>query len=109
MKSSIKRDLSTLTTISPGVLSKLFDKEVWCISNVIEQTLANQDNIAEIDLEIGTLYIQIDEETIRYKFVPSAQLEKAVISTVSSGNNSLIANLEASLVNKITNTYKDFF
>ena len=50
MKSSIKRDLSTLTTISPSVLSKLFDKEVWCISNAIEQTLANQDNIAEIDL-----------------------------------------------------------
>jgi len=109
MKSSIKRDLSTLTTISPGVLSKLFDKEVWCISNAVEQALANQDNVAEIDLEIGTLYIQVDEETIRYKFVPGTQLERAVVGTVSSGHNSLIANLETSLVNKITNTYKDFF
>ena len=109
MKSSIKKELSTLTTISPGVLSKLFDKEVWCISNAVEQALATQENVAEIDLEIGTLYIQISEETIRYKFIPSPLLEKTVINTVSSGHNSLIASLETSLVNKITNTYKDFF
>ena len=109
MKSSMKKELSTLTTINPNVLSKLFDKELWCISNAVEQAVANKDNLAEIDLEIGTLYIQIDEETIRYKFIPSPTLERAVINTVSYGHNSLIANLEQSLVNKITNTYKDFF
>jgi len=109
VKFNIKKELSTLTTISPSVLSKLFDKEIWCISNAVEQSLAAQDNIAEIDLDIGTLYIQVSEETIRYKFIPSPLLEKTVINTVSSGHNSLIASLETSLVNKITNTYKDFF
>ena len=109
MKFNMKKDLSVLTTINSGTLSKLFEKEIWCISNDVEQCLSNEEKIAEIDLDIGTLLINIGEEDIRYKFIPSPILEKVVVDTVSNGYNGLIAKVEASLVNKISNAYKDFF
>ncbi len=109
MKFNMKKDLSVLTTINSSTLSKLFEKELWCISNDVEQCLDSDDKVVEIDIDIGTLLINIGEEDIRYKFIPSPTLEKVVTNTVITGNNMLVSNIENSLVTKISNAYKDFF
>lgn len=109
MKTNLKSDISLLTTINEKALDKLTDKVLWCISDAVEKALLNNDNIAEIDLGFGILMISILDNNVKYKFIPSKNLEKSVNDTIINEKNILVDVLEESLVNKITNVYKDMF
>lgn len=108
MRSSLKKDLSTLTTINESTLSKLTDKIEWCISDTVEKSIYQRDTEANIDMGFGHLIINFDNNQIRYKFIPSEHLEKVVIDTVVNETNGLVVTLEDSLIQKMTNVYKDF-
>lgn len=69
----------------------------------------NHDDTAEIDMGFGTLLIHISDGNIKYKFIPSKELDKDVISTVVDEKNPITVVLENNLVNKITNIYKDLW
>lgn len=60
----------------------------------------------EMDIGIGTLLISDDEETVKYKFIPSKVLEESVNETIQNKKSPLELKLEKNLVNKILNTYK---
>ena len=109
MDVNIKNDLSTLTTIDESVFTKLTNKVEWCISDGIEKAILSGDKLVNIDLDIGTLIISLEDNAVRYKFKPSQRLEKVVINTVENETNSLVLNIEDSLIAKLTNTYKNFF
>lgn len=100
-------DLSILTTIPNKALNKLVTKSYYCINEAVIDTLLEDKNVVEIDIGLGTLYIQILDNSIKYKFIPSADLEKNVKNTVVNNKNNLQNVLENNLVNKIVNTYKD--
>ena len=108
MKTNIKSDLSTLTTINESTFSKLETKIEWCISDVIEKAIKNGEDTAEVDLGIGILYIKFSD-SIRYKFVPSQKLEKIITNTVVNERNDLVVNVENTLISKLNNVYKTFF
>ncbi len=99
-------DVSTLTMIPKESLIKLSDKMIWCICNQIEEDKLKTNDISELDIGIGTLLIQNEEDTIRYKFIPSDALESSVIKTINDGTNPLKERLEKRLIQKILNTYK---
>lgn len=109
MDVNIKNDLSTLTTIDESVFTKLTNKVEWCISDGIEKAILAGDKIVNIDLDIGVLIISLEDNSVRYKFKPSQRLEKIIINTVENETNSLVLNIEESLIAKLTNTYKNFF
>ena len=109
MKSNVIEELSTLTTVSQTTLHALADKVNYCICNAVESTLFNRENLAEIDLGIGTLLIQIGDDEIKYKFLPSKQLADNLVKTIYDEQNPLVFELEKSLVNKLENPYKNFF
>ena len=109
MKSDLKKDLSVLTTINELSLSRIQNKVNWCICDIVEKTVYNHENVAEIDLGFGTLVINITENEVKYKFIPSKSLEKNIVSTVVDEKNPLTFVLEDNLVNKITNIYKDLW
>lgn len=109
MNASLKSDLSTLTTIKESVLAKLNEKIVWCISDAVCKSVYNRDDSASIDLGYGNLIIKFDNNQIKYKFIPSKELEEAVTQAVITERNSLVEALETSLADKITNVYKSFF
>lgn len=102
-------DLSILTTIPNNSLNKLFEKMVWVICNSVEESTLNKENITEIKIGIGTLIIGIENNSIKYKFVPNQLLENSLISTVKDGKNPLVVKLEENFANRIINTYKDMF
>ena len=108
MKTNIKNDLSTLTTINESTFSKLETKIEWCISDVIEKAIKNGEDTAEVDFGIGILYIKFSD-SIRYKFVPSQKLEKIITNTVVNERNDLVVNVENTLISKLNNVYKTFF
>ena len=100
-------DLAILTTIPQATLVKLMDKIGWCICNSIEESNLNSDPITEIDLGIGKLVLNIEDNIVEYKFIPSTKLESNIIKTIKERKNPLINKLEASLADRIINTYKD--
>lgn len=103
----IKNKLSTLTTISESVFSKLEDKIEWCISDCIEDSLINNSDGFILDLGFGKLIVDISNN-VRYKFIPSQRLEKDIINIFNGKPSSLTANVEKSLVTKLKNIYKTF-
>lgn len=100
-------DISKLTTIPDNVLNKLVNKAFYCISDIIEDALLEQKKVVDIEIGIGTLYIELNSDTVRYKFIPNKELESVVKNTVVNKRNLLQDTLEMTLVNRVTDTYKD--
>ncbi len=109
MNSSLKKDLSTLTTINESTLSKMTSKIVWCITDAVCKSVYARDDSTVVDIGIGKLTIKFDNNQVRYKFVPSKELEESVANAVLTERNPLVDALESSLVDKMTNVYKSFF
>lgn len=100
-------DISQISTINEIYLSKLIDMSVWDISNCTEESILKNTPLTEINIGIGTLLILIEDNNIKYKFIPSKKLDKAIKDTVLDRKNPLILKLEKSLIEKISNIYKD--
>lgn len=100
--------LSELTTIDRKTLEKFFKKISWCICDDVHQSSIGGQEQVYIDIEIGTIGIDFSSgDSVRYKFIPSKELEKDIATTLISKENPLTLRVEQSLVSKITNTYKD--
>ena len=63
--------------------------------------------ISEIDLGFGTLLIKLEDDSVKYKFIPSNALETNIKETVTKKKNPLIAAVDSSLVQKIEHCYKE--
>ena len=99
-------DLSVLTSIPRDALDKLSKKCVWVICDDLEDCELENDNLVSINIGIGNLLISNGDETIKYKFIPSKELEKGIRETVVDHKNPLKFVLEKTLADRITNTYK---
>ena len=102
-------DLSVLTTIPEKSLSHLLEKLEWIICNAVDDARLEGKDTAEIDLEMGTLFIRFDSESVAYKFIPSTTFDNKVKNTIIKKSNPLTCEVEKRLVKKITSTYKDLF
>ena len=107
-KISLVEDVSKLTTIPQKALSSLLEKFNYCIVDTIkEDKLAGKDISNIVIDKLGTISISYKDNQLKYRFVPSEELNDAIIKLLKEGLNSLEANLENSLINKITYLYKN--
>ena len=104
---NIVKDVSALSTIQDKVIYKLLDKFTYSICEAVEEAVIADDDVVVLDIGIGELTIKLSEDGIRYKFIPSQKLEEGVKNTFIYRQNLLEKTLEESLVNRLTNTYKD--
>lgn len=104
---NIIKDTAIITTIPEKSLKKLVDKVIYCINEAVVEARLTKQSLVELDVGIGTLLIKLEDESIRYKFVPGQKLEESVKNTFINKQNLLEDALDASLVNKLTNIYKD--
>ena len=107
MEYDIIKDLSTLTTIPEKVLHKLISKEVYCINDAAAELNASEFSVIDLAIGLGNLDIGVVDDNIVYKFTPSKELEASVRDAILNRRNLLEDALEAALVDKLTNTYKD--
>lgn len=101
------KDLSTLTTINEGKLENLFKLIADCIGEEFKETIDSEKSIMEYDIAIGKLFICNKENELKYKFIPSENLENILKGVVKGKRNSLELKVEKSLISAIENTYKD--
>lgn len=107
MAINITEKLSLLTTIEQKSFDRLVPKIIYCINDAVYENISKGNTFSSIDLGIGVLNILIEDNEVKYKFIPSKELETSVNSTIINKENLLVDKLEKSLVNKFVNIYKD--
>ena len=105
--SNIVNDVSTLTTIPEKSLNKLEQKFMYAICEQIQEDILEEKEMSELDIGLGTLYIKYVGSEIKYKFIPSPDLEKAVYNTVVKKLNLMETSLNEALAKKFIDVYKD--
>lgn len=107
---TITEGVSKLTTIDESALRRLIELgKVVIIDELIEQLSNGEEhgNVAKIDIGIGTLMIQFNMDSIKFKFAPNAKFEEDVENACIHKVNLLDAKVESTLKDRILNAYKD--
>lgn len=107
MTYDIIKDTATLTTVPEKAIRKLISKEVYSIADAVAEMQAANIDVIDLDIGLGNLALSIVDDKVVYKFVPSQELDEIIKSSILNGRNLLEDALEASLVERLTNTYKD--
>ena len=99
-------DLCTITGISKLSLQNLAEKTNLCISHSMLECIQCKDPQAEIDIGIGSLYIKLEGDTIKYKFIPSKNLEETVAFAIKQKESPLTLKIDKALGERIENAYR---
>lgn len=102
-------DLANLSDVSENILRKFVPLINYSVAHAVHEADCEQcdDTVAEIDLEIGELQIRICSDTVKYRFIPSKELDSMICSTVRSGVSPLVTKLNNNLQEKIDKSYKE--
>lgn len=102
---SLNQNLSVISTVPKDMLDKLTNLSIACICDEALNQL-DKDQLT-LDLSFGTLIVNISENTLRYRFIPSNKLDQNLQQALLEGVNPLVNLLENSLTNKFTGLYKE--
>lgn len=107
MNKNLISDLAILTTIPESNLKKLCNLSKDIISHDVLECIKNNEQICEVDIGIGNLLINLQEESLSFKFIPSKSLQDCLLETIQSKESSLTKNVEKILTDKIIFAYKN--
>lgn len=102
-------DLASLTNIESNVLTKIISKSDYCFSDYINEAYLQGSNTICVNIGFGKIIISIENNSVKYKFIPSENLEKIIIDTLNNDSNMLEFELSKSAVDKLLNNYKELF
>ena len=102
---SLFTDLNELTGVSKQALIDLAKHANYCIGHKVYEDNINQNYLTELDLGIGTLFIKTTDSDVRYKFIPSPELEKSVTHAVNKRSPIAVA-VNDKLREKLESTFK---
>lgn len=101
------QDLYILTDVQENVLKKFIPIAEYCIAHDVYESMCYRQEFAEIDIGIGTLVVKVDDDSIRYKFIPSENLENMMIEMTKTRKSPILSKLENNLQTKIEKAYKE--
>ena len=101
--------VSDITTIPQHSLQRLVTTTNYCICNSVYESKLVMEPVTALNIGIGQLFIENTGTSLNYKFVPSQQLEKSLIKTITKNENPLVDKLENTFTQRIIKTYKDMF
>ena len=105
-KIDVLNDLSVLTEVSKLSLQNLADKSILAISHGVFEGIQNQESQTEFDIGIGILYIRLEGDAIKYKFIPSKNMEETIAYTVKNKTSALAIKADRALGERIENAYR---
>lgn len=103
----LNEDLSVLTCLPEKVLSKVYSKAICCIVTAVLENALVGEEVTEIVMDIGSLWIQYKDNQIKYKFTPNAKLDKELINALRTKESPLQEILEESTIRKFKDLYRD--
>lgn len=104
---SLQNDLKTLTNISSDVIDKLVNKILYIICDDVLDTHLNNNTVTDIDTGIGVLSICVDNNQIKYRFIPSTIVESAVKNTIVDLKSPVKERASKTLASKINEIYEE--
>ncbi len=107
MERNVISNLSSLTLVDDPLLQKMVMLSEDCICDYLLEGIQKEEDVIEVDIGIGILYLNIVDEELNYKFVPSKRFENKLKKTAYLEASPLVAKLEKSLDKKFTNAYKE--
>ena len=107
----IKEDLNKTTNLSYELMDRVTNKIKYFICDDILDSLLGENDTTEIDIGIGTLVIYVDKtnNAIKYKFVPSKELEDSINYTVVELKSPLKERASKGLSSRVGEIYKELF
>ena len=109
MEIDVKSDLSTLTNIPVRYLDKMENLLEYIIIDGINDATISGENVVEFKSSIGSLLVGVEDNVVKYKFIPTETFENDLKSKIKYGQNLLKDKLEEALTERITSLYKDLF
>lgn len=104
MNYDLKADIAVLSSLTQVDVKRLSS---LCCDLICNDVLEDTETITSIDIGIGTLHIQALDGGIKYKFVPSLELDKSLIDCLKSVKSPLVNKLESSVSEVLVHSYKD--
>ena len=104
---SLLHDISTLSCIPQLTLENICKLAEKSIADAVLETLLSKEDISSIDIGIGILNIKIEENSIKYKFIPSKKLDSIINYSITNKVSPIVASLDDSLNKRIKSTYKE--
>ena len=106
--SKIAEDLEKLTTIPEKKITELFSKLNYIFCQTIKEDMLEGKTLSTFDFGIFTVYVNYEEsDRIRYKIIPSKEMNNVVKGTINGKLNLLDDKLSSNLAEKFMNIYKD--
>ncbi len=102
---NLYNDLATITNSNKDIFNKLVKNSNFLICNYLEDTTLNNENLCTIDIGIGVLKIVIEEDTVRYSFIPSKELETEIINTLENNQSYLTSVISSKLTSQLNKLY----
>jgi len=102
---NLSKDLSAIVSADKKIFDKLVVNANFCICDYLENMALNNEHICEIDIGIGILKIKVLDNFVSYEFIPSAQLETGIVSTLENQQNFLLTAVDSMLVNRLNRLY----
>ena len=99
------KDLSVLTATDRRTFDKIVQNAIFCICDYLENAALNNERECSIDIGLGCIKLKIDEDTIRYSFIPSHNLETGIVNTLENQQNLLVSVIDSALINKLNKLY----
>lgn len=106
---TFEENISKLSTIPVKSIEQLsrYINSIHSHDLVTQMMDDKSTNIFEIQLFEGTLMLQIIDDSIKYKFIPSEEFSKAILDTVLSKKSLLVNELDKKLQRILQKAYKD--
>lgn len=76
------------------------------LSSCVFSAIKDHNNFIEIDIGIGSLFINI-EDTVLYKFVPSKSLEDKIADVCSNSNDPMVDFLDDKINKRLYKIYRE--
>jgi len=107
LQSNIITDISSATKIPVKVLNSISTKEVLCIGSAIHDAIEAKEDVALLNIGIGTLSVNIADG--QCKFIPSQELKSTIKKCINNKIDPLEETLEQEIIDKLLKTYEEVF
>ena len=109
---SLEKNLSVLTTIPEKALIKLHKHLNLIHSNdvvmeLLKRDVEHSDDPIGIETFEGTIYLTVEDDILKYKFIPSQEFNNLMIKSFVDRDSALVTEVNNALKNALCNTYKD--
>ena len=104
---TFEKKLSTLSTISENSLKHLGNYIQYVHSHEVATQMMESKNIYELPTFEGKIVIQVIDDVVNYKFIPSHKFSKIINNTILSKQSLLVDDMTKKLKNTLTKAYKN--